>query len=250
MKILLPAGLACMAVVLLLAAGCTMPAQPQPAPVPVTVTTEVPIVVTTSMPTLMTPVPAMIAPASPLPATIRDTPLLFTISSPAGYAGTTIRAKTSDYSILYKTTVFNPAVSGANVTADDNSGVYRQLADSLTIFSYSSSLSVDQNIRDIIRNAGAAFTESTAGYGGITYTRFDVVNDPYDGTPGETVIFVGDKASANENGYLPVLIYTITPGGTVNNATFEKMVQSFRYYTGRKITDAPGTETERPPFFQ
>ena len=126
---------------------------------------------------------------------------LFTISAPNGYAGTTIRAPTSAYNILYKTTIFNPAVSGANRTITDNSGTYIELPDSLTIFSYSSSLSVDQNIRNIIRGSGAAFTESVVTYNGITYVRFDVERDPYSGAPGKTIVFVGNKASANEKGY-------------------------------------------------
>jgi hypothetical protein len=247
-------ALACAIVFLVVAAGCTQTAQspptPTPTPVPTTVATTIPTPVPTPVPTIPTPVPTTIAPALPLPGTIRDTPLLFTISAPAGYAGTTIRAKTSDYSSLYKTTIFNPATSGGNGTADDNSGTYLQLGDSLAIFSYSSSLSVDQNIRNIIRGSGATFKESTVSYNGITYTRFDVASDPYAGTPGETVIFVGNKGSASENGYLPVMIYTLTPGSTLNQATYENMVASFRYYTGRNIGNAPGDETDRPSFYQ
>jgi hypothetical protein len=36
------------------------------------------------------------------------------------------------------------------------------------------------------------------------------MSDPYSGKPGKTVVFVGNKASASERGYLPVLIYTLT----------------------------------------
>ena len=164
--------------------------------------------------------------------------------------GTTIRATTSENNILYKTTVYNPATGDANRTTNDNSGNYTELADSLTIFSYSSSLSVDQNIRNFIRASGAVFTESTVTYNGITYTRFDAESDPYSGTPSETVVFVGNKASANEKGYLPVMIYTMTPDGTLSKATYENMVQSFRYYTGRTIGNAAGEETYKPPFYQ
>jgi hypothetical protein len=136
------------------------------------------------------------------------------------------------------------------VTITDNSGNYTELADSLTIFSYSTSLSVDQNIRNIIRGSGAVFNESTVTYNGIIYIRFDVENDPYSGTPGETVVFVGDKASANEKGYLPVMIYTMTRDGTLSQATYENMVMSFRYYSGRNIGNATGEETDRPSFYQ
>jgi hypothetical protein len=192
----------------------------------------------------------MVAPAIPLPKSIKDTPLLFTISAPDGYAGTTIRAVTSENNILYKTTIFNPATSGADGTINNNSGNYTELADSLTIFSYSSSLSVDQNIRNIIRGSGAVLTESTVTYNGITFIRFDAESDPYSGTPDKTVIFVGNKASSNEKGYLPVMIYTMTPDGTLSQATYENMVKSFRYYTNRNIVNALGEETDRPPFYQ
>jgi hypothetical protein len=233
-------------------AGCTQTAQPQPnpSPVPTTVPTERLTTVSTPIPTAMTPLPTTTAPAVPLPKSIKDTPLLFTISAPDEYAGTTIRATTSENNILYKTTVFNPATGGANGTINDNSGNYTELADSLTIFSYSSSLSVDQNIRNIIRSSVAVFDESTVTYNGITYVRFDAKSDPYSGTPAKTVIFVGNKASANEKGYIPVMIYTMTPDGTLSQATYENMVQSFRYYTGRTIGNAAGEETYKPPFYQ
>ena len=70
----------------------------------------------------------------PLPKSIKDTPLLFAISAPEGYAGTTIRATTYEYSILYKTTIFNPANGDANTTINNNSGIYIPLSDSLTVF--------------------------------------------------------------------------------------------------------------------
>ncbi|MGA2912528.1 MAG: hypothetical protein ABSE07_03335 [Methanoregula sp.] len=252
MKTFLLVALACAIAVLLVAAGCTQTVQPPPtpSPVPTSVLTETPTAVLTPVLTTPIPVPTTVAPAIPLPANIKDTPLLFTISAPIGYAGATIRATTSEYNLLYKTTIFNPASGGANGTIDDNSGNYSELADSLTIFSYSSSLSVDQNIRNIIRGSGAVFNESTVTYNGITYIRFDVESDPYSGTPGETVVFVGNKASANENGYLPVMIYTRTSHGMLSQATYENMVTSFRYYTSRNIGNASGEETDRPPFYQ
>jgi len=253
MKTLLFFALSCAIAVLLIAAGCTQ-TNVQPIPTFTTVPTTFPTVTTatvlTTIPTTPVPVPTTIAPAIPLPKIIRDTQLLFTISAPNGYAGTTIRAPTSAYNILYKTTIFNPAVSGANRTITDNSGTYIELPDSLTIFSYSSSLSVDQNIRNIIRGSGAAFTESVVTYNGITYVRFDVERDPYSGAPDKTIVFVGNKASANEKGYLPVMIYTLTSEDTLSQATYENMVMSFRYYTGRNIGSAPGEETDRPSFYQ
>jgi hypothetical protein len=218
--------------------------------VPTTVITQPPTPVPTTVVTTLIPLPTTTTPPIPLPTSIRDSPLLFTISAPVGYAGTTVRAPTSDYSILYKTTIFNPAIPGANGTINDNSGNYIELADSLTIFSYSTSTSVDQNIRNIIRSSGAAFNESVVTLNGVTYTRFEAGTDPYSGTPGKTVVFIGNKASANEKGYLPVMIYTITPDSTLSQATYENMVKSFRYYTGRNIGNAAGVETDRPPFYQ
>ena len=180
-----------------------LPAPPTPAPVPTTVITPPPTAVSTTVPTTLIPLPTTTAPPIPLPTSIRDSPLLFTISAPVGYAGTTVRAPTSDYSILYKTTIFNPAIPGANGTINDNSGNYIELADSLTIFSYSTSTSVDQNIRNIIRSSGVVFNESVVTYNGVTYTRFEAGTDPYSGTPGKTVVFIGSKASANEKRVSP-----------------------------------------------
>jgi len=252
MKTSLLIALACAIVFLLVAAGCTQTVQPTPTPTPVptTVPTETLTTVSTPVPTTPVPVPTTIAPAIPLQKSIKDTQLLFTISAPDGYKGTTIRATTSERNILYKTTIFNPAISGANRIINDNSGNYTELSDSLTIFSYSASLSTDQNIRNFIRGSGAVFIESTVTYNGITYTRFNVESDPYSGTPAETVVFVANKASANEKGYLPVMIYTMTPEGTLSQATYENMVKSFRYFTLRTIADAQGEDTDRPPFYQ
>ena len=252
MKISLLVALACAIAVLLVAAGCTQTVQPPltPSPVPTTVATELPTIVSTPVPTTPIPLPTTTAPAISLKKSIKDTPLLFTISAPDGYAGTSIRATTSERNILYKTTIFNTATGRANGIINDNSGNYTELADSLTIFSYSASLSVDQNIRNTLRDSGAVFKESAVTYNGITYIRFDAESDPYSGTPSETVVFVGNKASANEKGYLPVIIYTMTPDSTLSQATYENMVKSFRYYTGRTIGNAPGEETDKPPFYQ
>jgi hypothetical protein len=253
MKISLFVALACVTALLLIASGCTQQA-PQPTPVftspPTTVATTIPTVVTTPLPITTVPLPTMTQPAIPLPKSIKDSPLLFTISAPEGYAGTTIRATTYEYNILYKTTIFNPANGDSNTTINNNSGTYIPLSDSLTVFSYSSSLSVDQDIRNIIRGSGAVFTESSVTYNGIRYIRFDARSDPYSGMPAETVIFVANKGSSNERGFLPVIIYTMTPGGTLSQATYEEMVKSFRYYTARTIGPASGAETDRPSFYQ
>ncbi len=253
MKTSLFIALACTIAFLMVTAGCTQQTvqpTPTPTPLPTTVQTTTLTTVQTPAPTTPVPVTTTLAPAIPLPVSIRDTQLLFTISAPDRYAGTTIRIPTTDYSSVYKTTIYNPAAGGVNRTVNDNSGNYIMLADSLTIFSYSSSLSVDQSIRNLIRNSGAVLNESTVTYNGITYTRFDASRNPYDGMPGETMVFVGNKGSANEKGFLPVLFYTMTPGDTLNQATYENMVMSFRYYTSRTIGDAPAQETDRPSFYQ
>jgi hypothetical protein len=252
MKTSLLVVLACAIAVLLAASGCTQTVQPPqtPTPVPMTLLTETQTAVPTTQPTTAVPVPTMTAPAIPLPKSFKDTQLLFTISAPDGYWATTIRASTAERNILYKTTIFNPVTPGANRTIINNTGIYSVLSDSLTIFSYSASLSVDQDIRNFIRGSGAVFTETAVTYNGITYTRFDAESDPYSGTPAETVIFVGNKGSANEKGYIPVLIYTMTPEGTVSQATYENMVRSFKYYTIRTIGDAKGEEPDRPSFYQ
>jgi hypothetical protein len=257
MKIPVIFGLAFGIALLLMAAGCTQ--ANQPAPIPTSLPTTVPTTVPTAIPTPIppTPVPTTIAPAIPLPDDIKDTPLLFGISAPKGYTGTTIRvtekgtiADTTRQDTVFKTTIFNPAISRINKTVNDNSGNYSPLADSLTIFSYSTSSNPDQNYINKVRGTGAAINESTVTYNGITYTRIDAPVDPFDGTPGETVFFVGKKSSANVKGYLPILIYTITNDGTFSQATYENMVKSFQYYPIKDIDNAPGAETDRPTYYQ
>lgn len=252
MKFSFLVALAWVITVLIVAAGCTEAGQltPAPSPIPTPVQTDPPTPVPTPSPTPLLPLPATTPPAISLPKTIRDTPFLFTISAPDGYRGTSLRISTSQRNILYKTTIHNPTSGKANGTVTDTSGNYSQLSDSLTIFMYSASLSADQDIRTFIRRSGVVFNESSVTYNGITYARFDAESDPYSGTPGRTVFFAGNQASANEKGYLPVLIYTMTSDGTLSQATYENIVKSFRYYTGRTIGEAPGEETDRPPFFQ
>jgi hypothetical protein len=252
MKISLYLILACAIAILLVAGGCTQTAQPTPTPTPVptAVPTQVPTAAPTAVPTILTPVPTTVAPAIPLPVSIKDSQLLFTIFAPEGYTGTTIRVKTADYSIVYKTTIFNPATAGANETIVDNSGNYKELPDSLTIFSYSSSYRIDQNILDTVRGSHLPFTESAVTYNGVKYSRIEVIGDPYTLMPAKTVFYVGDKGTANENGYLPVMIYTMTPGGSLSQASYDAMAQSFRYYPAKNMGSAAGTETDRPSFYQ
>jgi hypothetical protein len=42
----------------------------------------------------------------------------------------------------------------------------------------------------------------------------------------------------------------MTPNGTLSQATYESMVKSFRYYSGRNMRNALGLETDRPSFYQ
>jgi hypothetical protein len=254
MKISIFVALSCVIVILLATGGCTQTIQPQPPtpmPAQTVVPTEIPTAVPISISTTPVPPPTTIAPAIPLPISIKDTPLLFTISAPEGYTGTTIRLISSGYTNDYKTTIFNPATQGSNQIIDDNSGNYSELSDSLTIITYSNSLDVSQNLRNFLRNSGTVFDESTVtSLDGITYTRFDTRSDPFTGTPDETVIYVGNQANANEKGYLPEMIYSVTPGGVLNQATYENMIMSFQYYTSQTIGTATGTETDKPSYYQ
>ncbi|MGA9621863.1 hypothetical protein [Methanoregula sp.] len=253
MKISIFVALSCAIVVLLATAGCTQTPQSQPTPIPsqTIVPTEIPTAVPTPVSTIPVPAPTTIAPAISLPTTIKDTPLLFTISAPEGYTGTSIRVISTGYTNDYKTTIYNPATQGSSQIIDDQSGNYSELADSLTIFSYSTSLDVSQNLRAFLRNSGTVFDESTVtSLNGITYTRFDTRTDPFTGTPDETVIYVGNQANANQKGYLPEMIYSVTPGGIINQETYENMIMSFQYYPSKTIGTAPGTETDKPTYYQ
>ncbi|MGB7993273.1 hypothetical protein [Methanoregula sp.] len=136
MKIWFLVALSCTIVVLLATAGCTQTFEPQPtpSPAPTTIPAELPTAV--PIPVVTTPVPVPTAPALPLslPTSIKDTQLLFTISAPDGYTGTTIRLVSSGYTSDYKTIIFNPTSEGDNQIIDDNTDNYSELTDSLTIF--------------------------------------------------------------------------------------------------------------------
>ena len=243
-------------IAVLLIAGCTQPASPAsqattPVPAPVSESPTAPSTTVATAVTITTPVPTTIIPAAPLPGVIKDTKLLFTIDAPKGYNGTTIRAtKASGNIIIYKTTIYNPSVLHIDQTVNDNTGNYVQLDDALTIFFYTTALAQDSIIRNLIRDSGVASNETSVSYNGITYTRFEMASDPFNGKSGKTVVFVGNKASASENGYIPEMIYSETGAGTLGQATLENMVQSFRWYALNRIDSAPGVETDRPSFYQ
>jgi hypothetical protein len=245
-------------IALLFAGGCSQPAgQPAPVATPVQTLpaisepTSSPATPATIVPAIKTPVPTLVIPAVPLPVTVKDSKLLFTILAPDGYSGRTIRVtKSTGYSIIYKTTIFNPAILRIGGIADDNTGDYLQLDDALTIFFYAAALNEDQNIKNLVRDKGVAFNETTVTYNGITYERFELESDPFSGNSGKTVIFVGSKGDANENGYIPEMIYSVTRASTLGETTLENMVRSFQWYTSRKIDSAPGIETDRPSFYQ
>ena len=235
-------------IILTLIAGCTSsqgnaPVYTTPPPGSPSPTTAVPAAVSSN------PAPVTVVPAIPLPTTIKDTPLLFTISAPDGYNGTTIRAISSDY-IVYKSTIYKNTDADYQIIDDDTNTNYTELKNSVTIFSYSASLDVSQNIKNFIRNSGTEINESEVTYNGLTYTRFDTKSNPYSGTPDETVFFVANPASENEKGYLPELVYSMTPDGTTSQTTFENMVKSFRFYPGTQIGSVQGTETDKPPQYQ
>jgi hypothetical protein len=241
----------------LFAGGCSQPAG-QPAPVATPAQTPVmqeptvpPVTLTTAVPTVKTPAATPVIPAVPLPITVKDTKLLFTIFAPDGYSGRTIRVtKSTGYSIIYKTTIFNPSILRIDGIANDNTGDYLQLDDALTIFFYSAALNEDQNIKNLVRDKGVVFNETTVTYNGITYERFELESDPFSGKTGKTVIFVGSKGDANENGYIPEMIYSVTGASTLGQTTLENMVQSFRWYPSKRIDNAPGIETDRPSYYQ
>ena len=193
------------------------------------------------------PAPA-VTPRVALPVTIKDTPLLFSISAPTGFMGQTVLVPSGSYSLAYKTIIYNSSVTNASETLQEDSPDYRQINDAITIFTYSASSSTDQDLKNFIRGTGVSANETTLRFNNLEFTRFEAVSDPFTGTPGKTVIYVGDRGSANQNGFLPEIIFTVN--GSLNEATLDAMAQSFMFYESTKMDGVNGIETGRPSKFQ
>lgn len=157
---------------------------------------------------------------------IRDSELLFALQVPEEWNVTTYRISNSATSegLMYQT----------------------DLVENNTFFinTYAITRGQDQAYRDECRMWSPAPVETTVTINGITYDRFE-------STSGEktNVSYVVRKGSANERGYASVLFFTANTSNRFEKEDYEKVVSSFRYFSGENAGTIPGTEIARiaPP---
>jgi hypothetical protein len=108
------------------------------------------------------------------------------------------------------------------------------------IRTYTISRSQDQAYRDQFRKWEPAPVETTVTINDIIYDRFESTSD------GKTTVgYVARKGSANERGYASVLVFTADTSDRFEKEDFEKIVSSFRYFSGSSAATMPGTEIPR-----
>jgi hypothetical protein len=74
----------------------------------------------------------------------------------------------------------------------------------------------------------------------IIYDRFESASN------GKTTVgYVARKGSANERGYASVLVFTADTSNRFEKEDFEKIVASFRYFSGSSAITLPGSEIPR-----
>jgi hypothetical protein len=211
-------------------AGCTQSSDIGP------VTPSVPVT-TSPAPEPATPLPPAAATSAPQQVVtivhqvsqlrdIKDQELLFTLQVPVEWSVTTYRLNNADNSegLVYQTDLV-----GNNV---------------FSILTYTASRSQDQAYRDRFRKWSPVPAETTVTINEIIYDRFESLSE------GKIhVAYVARKGSANERGYASVIIFVADTGNRFEKEDFEKVVSSFRYFSGSVASTIPGTEIARsnPP---
>jgi hypothetical protein len=113
--------------------------------------------------------------------------------------------------------------------------------DTFFIQTYTISRNQDQEYRDRFRRIWVPKpVETTVTINGITYDRFE-------SSSGNTThtAYIVHKSSANERGYASVLVYSADSGNRFEKEDFEKIIASFRYFSGDEAGTVAGTEIPR-----
>jgi hypothetical protein len=207
-------------------AGCMQSSGTGPVTPAVVVTTVLPPEPATIVPTATATsapeqVVTIIRQVSPI-RDIKDSELLFTLQVPFEWNVNTYRLNNADDSegLIYQT----------NLVEDDV----------FWIQTYAASRSQDQAYRDQFRKWSPAPAETTVTIHEITYDRFESTSD------GKThVAYVARKTSANERGYASVLVFVADTSNRFEKEDYEKIVSSFRYFSGSSASSMPGEEIPR-----
>ena len=217
-----PVLLAAIVVLGILFAGCTQSSGSGP------VTTDVPVtpsptsenltVVTTNTPEPVVTIIRYISQTKD----IKDSELLFMLQVPVEWNATSHRLE-------------NPDDSGGLMYQTDLVG-----NDVFTIRTYSISHSQDQAFRDEFRNWIPAPDETVIKIHDVTYDRFESASGS-----NTRVAYVARKTSANERGYASVLFFSANTSRPFEQEDFEKVVSSFKYFSGSDARTMKGEEIPR-----
>jgi hypothetical protein len=211
---------------ILVVSSCIFPAGCVQSPGSSPVTPAVPAT-TVPMPEPATPVPTAAVTSTPQEVVtviryvsplkdVKDSGLLFTLQVPAEWNVSTYQMTNSDTSD-YRT----------DLVADNV----------FTVYTYPVTRSREQAYRDQFRLGFPAPVETTVIINGIRYDRFE---RRVDGNT--TVVYIANTNSANERGYASVLVFTARDCNRFEREDFEKVVSSFRYFSGRSSGTTPGEE--------
>jgi hypothetical protein len=150
---------------------------------------------------------------------IKDSSHLFSLQVPVEWNVYTYRLKNADTSegLIYQTDLVEDNVFYINT--------------------YTASRSPEPAYGDQFRNWSPAPTETTVTINGITYDRFESTFHKK-----TSVAYVARKSSANERGYVSVIVFTANTTKGFKKEDFEKIVASFRYFSGSSASSLPGEE--------
>jgi hypothetical protein len=213
-------------VVSIFLAGCTQPSgtvpvTPAVAVTPVSTTepaTPVPTTAVTNAPRQVVTIVHQVS----LTKEVKDSELLFTLQVPVEWNVKTYKMKNAGNAEVmeYQTDLLED--------------------DQFYIRTYTISRSQDQAYRDQFRKWEPAPVETTVTFNDIIYDRFESTSN------GRTTVgYVARKGSANERGYASVLLFTADTSDRFEKEDFEKIVSTFRYFSGSSAAILPGTEIPR-----
>ena len=106
-----------------------------------------------------------------------------------------------------------------------------------SVYSYYFSQNKDKAYREQVRQWSPPPIETTVTINGITYDRFE---SPSAGMTRVSYIMRG--SSATERGYVSMLVFTARDSNRFEKEDFEKVVSSFRYFSGKSADTEPGEE--------
>lgn len=197
-------------------AGCTQPAAtvplttivPEPTPSPTRT-------VATAATTVPQPVVTLVRYVSQT-KDMMDPDLMFALQVPVEWNVSTTRLMKSDIPD-YRTDLVAPDV--------------------FSVYSYYFSQDKDRAYRDRFGQWSPAPAVTTVKINDIAFDRFESASD------GRTrVAYMVQKNSANERGYVSVLVFTALDNNRFEKEDFEKVVSSFRYISGKSAGTKPCEE--------